>query len=98
RFSRDWSSDVCSSDLSSLYIPEFHDVLDHFFGNVAGYGEGIAHIGTGLGRNGRIDPDKVPIGIDQGPATVARVYRGIGLDKGLRSEERRVGKECRLRW
>src|SRR5690606_40424235 len=56
RFSRDWSSDVCSSDLSS------DDRL--------GYRTEV-----------RVD------------LAAARPYRDAG-----RSEERRVGKECRSRW
>src|SRR5690606_40256141 len=60
RFSRDWSSDVCSSDLdrnsfACLDFPQVHEVL--------------ARTGAQTRRAG---PD--------------------------RSEERRVGKECRARW
>src|SRR5690606_39305973 len=59
RFSRDWSSDVCSSD---LFFLEF------------------------AGRQHRADdrPNRHAERSDQ---------QGI-----LRSEERRVGKECRSRW
>src|SRR5690606_39893972 len=66
RFSRDWSSDVCSSDL--------------WFA----------------------------VGIDYGTTNpFAALTLGLGADKRLylarewrwdRSEERRVGKECRSRW
>src|SRR5207302_2500174 len=75
RFSRDWSSDVCSSDLSASDFPE--------------------------ARSGRIPSTE---GLSAAEYT-ARV--GIGDDGALqitplemvqRSEERRVGKECRSRW
>src|SRR5690606_40498179 len=72
RFSRDWSSDVCSSDLISVYCyVEFHDFRSCFEGS--GGNHGIRHSskrksGLALGRRAR------------------RVA-------GLRSEERRVGKE-----
>src|SRR5207302_5746184 len=62
RFSRDWSSDVCSSDLYDLD----HDV--------------------GLAR-ARPKDDAEAIEV---VARRARVHH--------RSEERRVGKECRSRW
>src|SRR5690606_40836325 len=58
RFSRDWSSDVCSSDLT------------------------IA--------------ERVRQKLDASPFTQGELGDAIGLDK--RSEERRVGKECRSRW
>src|SRR5690606_39703521 len=58
RFSRDWSSDVCSSDLKEvLMAAQPGELLWHRPENIAGGG---------------------------GPR--------------LRSEERRVGKECRSRW
>src|SRR2546422_1633281 len=68
RCSRDWSSDVCSSDLR---------------------------------------PARVVVGLETLPSfdALALVARAIGsqriafsLDLRDRSEERRVGKECRSRW
>src|SRR6266498_3171536 len=54
---RDWSSDVCSSDLAHLHAAE---------------------VTAPAGR---------------------RAAEGLGVrDWGRRSEERRVGKECRSRW
>src|SRR5699024_11625553 len=58
RSKRDWSSDVCSSDLSS---------------------------GSGVQATTVTDPEEV-----RGALTAALNHRG-------RSEERRVGKECRSR-
>src|SRR5207302_5728132 len=76
RFSRDWSSDVCSSDLSELI----------------------------LGQDGAIkSPDAVQEDGDQF-ASLGQLQRqdsraiGFHLRAFDRSEERRVGKECRWRW
>src|SRR5690349_24507386 len=76
---RDWSSDVCSSDLTK-------------------------GAGTIRGR-------ATTRGTTRGKATTKRNSRGTGcasgvalrhpvrrLGAGARSEERRVGKECRSRW
>src|SRR5439155_12214300 len=62
RWPRDWSSDVCSSDLAP-------------------------HIGTG-------EPTEMRSGWQ------AIIQNGAGPDfrEFVRSEERRVGKECRSRW
>src|SRR5690606_40281173 len=61
RFSRDWSSDVCSSDLDLSSLPPLH-------------------LQTGCEHNGKFyrDGDRIP-------------------NAESRSEERRVGKECRSR-
>src|SRR5437868_9741320 len=66
RSKRDWSSDVCSSDLSGL------------FGHAGLYGA-------------RTDRTNEPL--DRRPQRPLRAGRHV-----LRSEERRVGKECRSRW
>src|SRR5690606_41075824 len=68
RFSRDWSSDVCSSDLIIL----------------GGNAEGLAKrdlVAEGL------DPDS-----EEGRECLAELTAKY---QELRSEERRVGKECR---
>src|SRR5690606_39279771 len=70
RFSRDWSSDVCSSDLRTPG-PESYE---------------RAPGGAACGRLGR-----APLG----GCAAAGTGRGPRTD---RSEERRVGKECRARW
>src|SRR5690606_39696120 len=81
RFSRDWSSDVCSSDLMAAFAQNYTIVIH--------------------GGAGNIDP--------QMPETLQKEYfealdsaLSIGatvLTRGgsARSEERRVGKECRSR-
>src|SRR5690606_39440266 len=66
RFSRDWSSDVCSSDLQPIgRIAQPEEVAD-----LAVYLAGATY-------------------------TTGQVHI---IDGGWRSEERRVGKECRSRW
>src|SRR5690606_39791302 len=68
RFSRDWSSDVCSSDLDTA----------------AGHLLAAAVRARG-------------IAVETGANT--RAIQGDGRVTGVtRSEERRVGKECRSRW
>src|SRR2546422_1057601 len=72
RCSRDWSSDVCSSDL------DWKTLFD-----------GIAHVlGQPPGKGGEYYlTDAFQYMVDRG----RRLYTA-------RSEERRVGKECRSRW
>src|SRR5690606_40173791 len=70
RFSRDWSSDVCSSDLADGYL-------------YMGPGDG--------GQSG--DPDENA----QDPTRMLGKLLRIDVDVETRSEERRVGKECRYR-
>src|SRR5690606_41040724 len=74
RFSRDWSSDVCSSDLAANYV-QGNDRVGGLIGNMSG---------SGSASNRR-----------------ARVYKSYSTGKVIgstnRSEERRVGKECRSR-
>src|SRR5690349_24356901 len=71
---RDWSSDVCSSDL-----------VDEKAGAVFGVALGQAHeVVAALER-----VDRVVRGMHPGD---------VELLRGQRSEERRVGKECRSRW
>src|SRR5690606_40174985 len=85
RFSRDWSSDVCSSDLSMVTDPgsatyaELHRTLvgkNELAWNVADFGASPS-----------ADPD------------INRVAFQIAIDGACtdRSEERRVGKEWRVR-
>src|SRR5690606_40533149 len=77
RFSRDWSSDVCSSDLArqGLRPQLIHQVLQ-------------------AGKQALI---LIPE-INLGPQTLARFEKRFNARIALlRSEERRVGKECRAR-
>src|SRR5690606_40596456 len=80
RFSRDWSSDVCSSDLWRW---------DNN-GNRAKAEDNSAAM---------VAATPATIDIDYILAERSREYFGEGYRwYDLRSEERRVGKECRTRW
>src|SRR2546430_10042682 len=87
RFDCDWSSDVCSSDLLAA--------LD---GLPPGWWAGFLTYELG-GAVEQISPRPQPNGRDDEPPlpdlVLARFPARLVLD---RSEERRVGKECRSRW
>src|SRR5262249_56668676 len=76
RLVSDWSSDVCSSDLSHVR-PELVHALTFTYGLIY----------SNYGRD---------------PFTAAFDETALGLPQYMqdtaRSEERRVGKECRSRW
>src|SRR2546422_387859 len=74
RCSRDWSSDVCSSDL------------------IAGGGPAGIMLGLLMARAG------VDVLVLEKHADFLRDFRGDTIHPSTRSEERRVGKECRSRW
>src|SRR2546429_5049617 len=86
--SRDWSSDVCSSDL---------ELVDRKKAIAANHplGDFVAAL-PGMSR--RQVPKPLAALIDQMQEEVRRVEFTLpdGFDE--RSEERRVGKECRSRW
>src|SRR5439155_11795494 len=78
RWPRDWSSDVCSSDLRP------HEALagqDHRY---------LAQAGGGVAQEPRAALQE---GSQRRAAGNRAQYHG-----SARSEERRVGKECRSRW
>src|SRR3712207_8899526 len=79
RYWRDWSSDVCSSDLPVGM-------------EWAVYSRALAanNAGTAVGFGGRYTQNYASL--DTRP-----VRWEVGQERG-RSEERRVGKECRSRW
>src|SRR5206468_8029125 len=74
RSDRDWSSDVCSSDLALKNLLQWDDALDVW---------GVHGVGGFLGI--------VMLGV-----LATKAFNPAGADG--RSEERRVGKECRSRW
>src|SRR5690606_41017672 len=87
RFSRDWSSDVCSSDLLDA-VRLFQSVARR------------AQLSFTVGDTNRDEVLEIcrlvhglPLGIELAAAWAGR----LSLDALVRSEERRVGKECRAR-
>src|SRR3712207_7754380 len=80
RYWRDWSSDVCSSDLLSPDAP------------VAAQDVVIAEVlDSPLHPSSLQVPPEVPLEDELH-------HRGQEVERAARSEERRVGKECRSRW
>src|SRR5690606_40938768 len=91
RFSRDWSSDVCSSDLEFRILGMGLEIERKFL--VTSDAWRAAATGSALLRQGYLSSNA--------KATV-RVRskddaRAVLTLKGARSEERRVGKACRSR-
>src|SRR2546430_13018934 len=84
RFDCDWSSDVCSSDLSNWKIAggasdiSLGQTSDAF--GFADRVDGLLHAANFTFRGNLAEPDRVTASL------------------WSRSEERRVGKECRSRW
>src|SRR5258707_4549955 len=75
RYWRDWSSDVCSSDLSFAISPSISIVPESTSSRPA------------MARRSVLLPQP------DGPTSTVNSPSGMS-----RSEERRVGKECRSRW
>src|SRR5690606_40640162 len=92
RFSRDWSSDVCSSDLGLLEAKRelsppvlLHEILLPF-----------TRLGSLLGPSSRLLLDFIEILAVLFPDTLLLVSHQIRNSvRERRSEERRVGEECR---
>src|SRR5690606_40936776 len=84
RFSRDWSSDVCSSDLESDFSARSlsFGASQDFFGDLTTLSFGYSRGDDTVRRSGD------PLFEEE---AMRQQYR-------VRSEERRVGKECRSRW
>src|SRR5207249_8253194 len=88
RSKRDWSSDVCSSDL--IGIGAIEEVVDT--------GRQGQPLGDLTAREGEI---RQPVAGGMAAAErlpLARVLELEARQEPPRSEERRVGKECRSRW
>src|SRR5260221_1440440 len=79
----DWSSDVCSSDLSTMRYDKSGE----------GWGRGDEMWACDSKRGNCTDFHSVLIGMMRSSGIPARFEIGVP-----RSEERRVGKECRSRW
>src|SRR2546429_2094586 len=82
RCSRDWSSDVCSSDLHWILQRELEFMLARTCRSVSYSSNSLCNIQCGQSHSA---------------AGVVNQYR-LGPSQTSRSEERRVGKECRSRW
>src|SRR3712207_6959235 len=84
---RDWSSDVCSSDLAKRPLAQPQPALALPHEHVIELGpHGRRHVGGQRPWRRRPDEERL-----------TRSLRERERD-GERSEERRVGKECRSRW
>src|SRR3712207_7079394 len=81
RYWRDWSSDVCSSDLLMTAVS------DNTATNLLLDRVGIANVNKRMAAWG-LKETRIH----------AKVFRGSTTSVDPRSEERRVGKECRSRW
>src|SRR5690606_41186466 len=86
RFSRDWSSDVCSSDLS--HPPS---------GDLRPAPRGVLRAAVGRSSDFRTGGFPSPTSAAS-LAWAQCVFAGSFPVTAARSEERRVGKECRVRW
>src|SRR5256885_13694828 len=98
RLQGDWSSDVCSSDLPWLHDTEGRRYLDgvsSWWVNL--FGHSHPHIQAAL-TDQLAQLDHVMLaGFTHAP--VVELSERLATLTGLgRSEERRVGKECRSRW
>src|SRR5256886_4114063 len=80
RFDCDWSSDVCSSDLSTVV-----ENLDKRGDEI------VATLKTRDGKTETLTAERAILAVG-----IVGNVENIGLEQ--RSEERRVGKECRSRW
>src|SRR5690606_40275222 len=92
RFSRDWSSDVCSSDLGT----HCHRVVPLAIVCFARVGCGVAPwIDSAVSPTSCFFPLGFGWQVTSCPLAVILCLFPINVDD-RRSEERRVGKECRL--
>src|SRR5690606_39347569 len=89
RFSRDWSSDVCSSDL----LPA---VLARFVLGTRTQSSRYQHVKRVRSTRSRVLP--MPCSYGLLAYWIAQLHELLSASVVLRSEERRVGKEGRIRW
>src|SRR5207302_6730784 len=92
RFSRDWSSDVCSSDLprAGALLPILREGA-----GVAGRWIFLVEV---LDDRARLGEPEVAVAQGRHPPGDRPVAVLVGVVLAGRSEERRVGKECRGVW
>src|SRR5258707_8491822 len=92
RYWRDWSSDVCSSDLDH---GKFWAVGDYHWGSLA------SHIWWSLACQAKCNNDNPQLPRTSHDPILTPNHHNTPPghhDTPPRSEERRVGKECRSRW
>src|SRR2546421_2451122 len=86
---RDWSSDVCSSDLTrEFYFLEMNSRLQ------------VEHPVTELVTGFDLVREQIRVAAGE-PLSFTQTevsWTGHAVECRVRSEERRVGKECRSRW
>src|SRR5690606_40855879 len=92
RFSRDWSSDVCSSDLDNRIVSASR--IGCLFGKY--YLHGFDHVANGW-RVFKISRISDASCLDGDEYSYIQA-NASAVELHVRSEERRVGKECRSRW
>src|SRR5690606_40808293 len=96
RFSRDWSSDVCSSDLVALGalgedIEDQAGAVDH------AHLQATLEVALLRRRERMIENDEFDLVIAYGVGDFLDLA-GTDVQGGIRSEERRVGQGCGCRW
>src|SRR5207253_5117440 len=96
RWPRDWSSDVCSSDLGAMKV-KCKESLFEVVAEIVGFG--ICRCGRSRSEPAQLDgehfsaaADKIVNGSGRSSTVVDAVLRQVT------SEERRVGKEWRCKW
>src|SRR5690606_41128428 len=97
RFSRDWSSDVCSSDLNSYTSGNRHEwgIWSKWIGYSKVKNDSSLFI-TEFGFQGPANKKTFEKYLsDENRNTQSKIFE---FHNKQRSEERRVGKECRARW
>src|SRR5690348_17538724 len=90
RWTGDWSSDVCSSDLA----PRNLELIGLRLRDVMQPGEVRGRPQSGIGLPGAGEGGACPVAL----TGLGERFRGRLQSLRSRSEERRVGKECRARW
>src|SRR5439155_11559727 len=85
RWPRDWSSDVCSSDLISVLLGPCKIAFNPYF--LPGHQQNVFHVFCSYAVS--VLPCR-----SVNPSCQSETSN----ERQTRSEERRVGKECRSRW
>src|SRR5439155_14433602 len=95
RWPRDWSSDVCSSDLHGALYADLADLVaarDGIRGQVAKANPLLVDLAE------EAENPPAPAELDEVVGRIKAAYARLDRYPDGRSEERRVGKEGRSRW